>query len=255
VRHDVITPTFARKAIERGDDGLMPVAAGAGGDAGRLSRFAFIQGLREWFDGPIALSGSIANGKAILAAQAMGADLAYIDLDRRPPVGVETGPTDDPADPDVELDPDDKLPWPDPERVAKWWAAQRGGYAPGTRYLIGKPITPESLAEIRRMFVDAQERAQRERDVAAPQSPEARTEQAKKDALRRAERIKLLEAELARLRPHGTFDQLHRRQRNHHHQRSQARRRPESGAAGHAERREYAAERCVSSRARTTTSG
>jgi uncharacterized protein (TIGR02270 family) len=79
-----------------------------------------------------------------------GVDLAYIDLDRRPPAGVETGPTDDPADPDVELDPDNWLPWPDPERVAKWWAAQRGGYAPGTRYLMGKPITPESLAEILR---------------------------------------------------------------------------------------------------------
>jgi uncharacterized protein (TIGR02270 family) len=79
-----------------------------------------------------------------------GADLAYIDLDRRPPEGVEAGPTDDPADPDVELDPDNWLPWPDPERVAKWWAAQRGGYAPGTRYLMGKPISPESLAEILR---------------------------------------------------------------------------------------------------------
>ncbi len=79
-----------------------------------------------------------------------GADLAYLDLDRRPPEGAETGPTDDPADPDVALDPDDKLPWPDPERVAKWWAAQKGGYAPGTRYLLGKPITPESMAEVLR---------------------------------------------------------------------------------------------------------
>lgn len=83
-------------------------------------------------------------------AMMTGADLAYIDLDRRPPAGVETGPTDDPADADVELDPDNWLPWPDPERVAKWWSAQRGGYAPGTRYLLGKPITPESLAEILR---------------------------------------------------------------------------------------------------------
>ena len=83
-------------------------------------------------------------------AMMTGADLAYLDLDRRPPEGVETGPTDDPADPDVALDPDDKLPWPDPERVAKWWAAQKGGYAPGTRYLLGKPITPESLAEVLR---------------------------------------------------------------------------------------------------------
>jgi uncharacterized protein (TIGR02270 family) len=79
-----------------------------------------------------------------------GADLDSVDLQGTRPEGFESGPTDDPADPDVELDPDDKLPWPDPERVAKWWAAQRGGYAPGTRYLIGKPITPESLAEILR---------------------------------------------------------------------------------------------------------
>jgi len=76
--HDVITNRFARKAIEKGADGLIPVAAGAGGHAGTLSPFALIQEIREWFDGPVALSGSIANGAAILAAQAMGADLAYI---------------------------------------------------------------------------------------------------------------------------------------------------------------------------------
>jgi nitronate monooxygenase len=78
VLHDIINETFARKAIEKGADGLIPVAAGAGGHAGRLSPFAIIQELREWFDGPIALSGSIAGGRAVLAAQAMGADLAYI---------------------------------------------------------------------------------------------------------------------------------------------------------------------------------
>ncbi|HWG80630.1 MAG TPA: TIGR02270 family protein [Stellaceae bacterium] len=83
-------------------------------------------------------------------AMMTGVDLAYIDLDRRPPEGVETGPNDDPADPDVELDPDNWLPWPDPERVARWWGAQRNGYAPGTRYLLGKPITPESLTDILR---------------------------------------------------------------------------------------------------------
>jgi nitronate monooxygenase len=76
--HDVITNTFAHKAIEKGADGLIPVAAGAGGHAGTLSPFALIQEIREWFDGPVALSGSIASGKAILSAQAMGADLAYI---------------------------------------------------------------------------------------------------------------------------------------------------------------------------------
>ena len=78
VLHDVINDRFARKAIEKGADGLIPVAAGAGGHAGHLSPFALIQGLREWFGGPIALSGSIAHGRAVLGAQAMGADLAYV---------------------------------------------------------------------------------------------------------------------------------------------------------------------------------
>ncbi|OYY88969.1 MAG: nitronate monooxygenase [Sphingomonas sp. 28-66-16] len=76
--HDIIDDRFARKAIEKGADGLIAVAAGAGGHAGRLSPFALIQEIRQWFDGPLALSGSIATGSAILAAQAMGADLAYI---------------------------------------------------------------------------------------------------------------------------------------------------------------------------------
>jgi nitronate monooxygenase len=78
VLHDVINDRFARKAIEKGADGLIPVAAGAGGHAGGLSPFALIQSLREWFDGPIALSGAIATGRAVLGAQAMGADLAYV---------------------------------------------------------------------------------------------------------------------------------------------------------------------------------
>ncbi len=78
VLHDVINDKFARKAIEKGTDGLIPVASGAGGHAGHLSPFALIQGLREWFDGPIALSGAIAHGRSILGAQAMGADLAYV---------------------------------------------------------------------------------------------------------------------------------------------------------------------------------
>ena len=78
VLHDIINNAFARKAVEKGADGLIPVAAGAGGHAGRLSPFAIVQELREWFDGPIALSGAIAHGRSILAAQAMGADLAYV---------------------------------------------------------------------------------------------------------------------------------------------------------------------------------
>ena len=76
--HDIIDDRFARKAIEKGADGLIAVAAGAGGHAGRLSPFAIIQEIRQWFAGPLALSGSIATGDAVLAAQAMGADLAYI---------------------------------------------------------------------------------------------------------------------------------------------------------------------------------
>ncbi|MCG6120547.1 MAG: nitronate monooxygenase family protein, partial [Blastomonas sp.] len=76
--HDVIDDRYARKAIEKGADGLIPVAAGAGGHAGTISPFALMQEIRRWFTGPVALSGSIANGAAILAAQAMGADFAYI---------------------------------------------------------------------------------------------------------------------------------------------------------------------------------
>ena len=78
VLHDIINNKFAHKAIEKGADGLIAVAAGAGGHAGTKSPFALIQEIRQWFDGPLALSGSIASGGAILAAQAMGADFAYI---------------------------------------------------------------------------------------------------------------------------------------------------------------------------------
>ncbi|WP_420820820.1 NAD(P)H-dependent flavin oxidoreductase [Sphaerotilus mobilis] len=78
VMHDIINNAFAHKAIDKGADGLIAVAAGAGGHAGVKSPFALIQEIRQWFDGPLALSGSIASGGAVLAAQAMGADLAYI---------------------------------------------------------------------------------------------------------------------------------------------------------------------------------
>lgn len=78
VFHDVINQRFAHKAIEKGADGLVCVASGAGGHAGTQSPFALIQETREWFDGPIALSGCIANGNSVLAAEAMGADFAYI---------------------------------------------------------------------------------------------------------------------------------------------------------------------------------
>ncbi len=78
VLHDIINNKFAKKAIEKGADGLIAVASGAGGHAGVLSPFALIQEIREWFDGPIALSGAIASGDAVLAAQAMGADFGYV---------------------------------------------------------------------------------------------------------------------------------------------------------------------------------
>ena len=78
VLHDIINNFFARKAIEKGADGLVAVAAGAGGHAGVKSPFALVAEIREWFDGPLALSGAISSGGAVLAARAMGADFAYI---------------------------------------------------------------------------------------------------------------------------------------------------------------------------------
>src|SRR6478672_5114319 len=76
--HDVINDRFARKAVEKGADGVIAVAAGAGGHAGTLSPFALVQEIRQWFDGPLILSGAIASGGAVLAAEAAGADLAYV---------------------------------------------------------------------------------------------------------------------------------------------------------------------------------
>ena len=76
--HDIINNRFAKKAIEKGADGLIAVAAGAGGHAGSTSPFALVQEIREWFDGPLLLSGCIARGDSVLAAEAMGADLAYV---------------------------------------------------------------------------------------------------------------------------------------------------------------------------------
>ncbi|RYD54364.1 MAG: nitronate monooxygenase [Sphingomonadales bacterium] len=76
--HDVIDDRFAHKAVEKGADGLILVATGAGGHAGRLNPFPFVQEVREWFEGPVILSGAIATGRAVLAAQVLGADLAYI---------------------------------------------------------------------------------------------------------------------------------------------------------------------------------
>lgn len=76
--HDVIDDRFARKAVEKGADGIIAVAAGAGGHAGRWSPFALVQEIRSWFEGPLILSGAIANGRSVLAAKAAGADLAYV---------------------------------------------------------------------------------------------------------------------------------------------------------------------------------
>jgi len=78
VMHDIINNKFAKKAVEKGADGLIAVAAGAGGHAGTISPFALVREIREWFNGPLALSGSMATGEAVLAAEAMGADFGYI---------------------------------------------------------------------------------------------------------------------------------------------------------------------------------
>jgi len=78
VMHDIINNRFARKAVEKGADGIIAVAAGAGGHAGVLSPFALVEEIREWFDGPLALSGAISTGRAVLAAQALGADFGYV---------------------------------------------------------------------------------------------------------------------------------------------------------------------------------
>jgi len=78
VLHDIINNRFAHKAIEKGADGLIAVAAGAGGHAGALSPFALVQEIREWFDGPLVLSGALAHGRSVLAAQVMGADFGYV---------------------------------------------------------------------------------------------------------------------------------------------------------------------------------
>jgi nitronate monooxygenase len=78
ILHDIIDDRFARKAVEKGADGIIAVASGAGGHAGRWSPFALVQEIRQWFDGPLILSGAIANGGSVLAAQAAGADLAYV---------------------------------------------------------------------------------------------------------------------------------------------------------------------------------
>ena len=105
VLHDIINNRFARKAIEKGADGLIAVAAGAGGHAGTQSPLALISEIREWFDGPVLLSGAIGTGDAILAAQAMGADLGYIgsafiatleaNADERYKQGIVDGSADD----------------------------------------------------------------------------------------------------------------------------------------------------------------
>src|SRR6202051_3561562 len=91
VFHDVINQKFAHKAVEKGADGLILVAAGAGGHAGTISPFPFVAETRQWFDGPIALSGTIANGRAIRAARILGADFAYIGSALIAPAGANGG--------------------------------------------------------------------------------------------------------------------------------------------------------------------
>jgi uncharacterized protein (TIGR02270 family) len=90
-----------------------------------------------------------------------GVDIAYQDLDANKPEGFEAGPTEKPEDAEVAMDTDEHLPWPKPEAIQKWWNAHQGEFAKGTRYLVGKPITPESLHQVLR------EGRQRERAAAA----------------------------------------------------------------------------------------
>jgi uncharacterized protein (TIGR02270 family) len=77
-----------------------------------------------------------------------GADLAFLDLERKPPENFESGPNDDPNDPNVEMDPDDGLPWPHPERIQKWWGANSGRFQAGTRYFLGAPVTREHCLDV-----------------------------------------------------------------------------------------------------------
>jgi uncharacterized protein (TIGR02270 family) len=77
-----------------------------------------------------------------------GLDLAYLDLERKPPEGVELGPTDNPEDEDVGMDPDDSLPWPDPEKIQKWWDGHYNDFEPGVRYFMGKPPTWEHCLDV-----------------------------------------------------------------------------------------------------------
>jgi uncharacterized protein (TIGR02270 family) len=77
-----------------------------------------------------------------------GADLAWLDLERKPPEGLETGPNDNPDDPNVDMDPDDGLPWPDVDRVKRWWSANLNRFAAGERYFIGQPVTPAHCIEV-----------------------------------------------------------------------------------------------------------
>ena len=77
-----------------------------------------------------------------------GLDMAYVDLDRKPPNGVELGPNDNPADDDVVMDEDDSLPWPDPDKIAAWWNTDGARFAPGTRYFMGAVPTPQSCLEV-----------------------------------------------------------------------------------------------------------
>ena len=77
-----------------------------------------------------------------------GTDLAWLDLERKPPENFESGPNDDPDDPNVDMDPDDGLPWPDPERIKDWWAKNSGRFHPGTRYFMGAPVTREHCIDV-----------------------------------------------------------------------------------------------------------
>ncbi len=189
--HDIISNRFARKAIEKGADGLIAVAAGAGGHAGTTSPFALIQEIREWFDGPLLLSGCISTGDAILSAQAMGADLAYIgsafiatreaNADERYKQAIVAGSSEDiiysnlftgihgnylkPSVINAGLDPEN-LPQADPSKMdfgsggntsAKAWK-DIWGCGQGISAVKAVPSVAEMVARLQREYASARDR-------------------------------------------------------------------------------------------------
>jgi uncharacterized protein (TIGR02270 family) len=121
------------------DPALLRLAARVAGAMGDPAMIPWLVGLMH-FDEHARVAGEA-------FTMITGIDLAFDDLERDRPEGFESGPTEDPADEDVAMDPDEDLPWPDPDLIARWWSQNGNRFAPGVRYLLGQPITPESLVQ------------------------------------------------------------------------------------------------------------